>query len=84
MLKHFNALRPAPPAFQYFPYSDARIHDIGAISILDGYGIYYGEYTDKPLYMVMLSLLHRVAGNDYNKLNLLQGNCNCTRNRIQP
>ena len=71
MLKHFNALQPEPPAFQYFPYSDARTHDLGAISIVDGYGIYYGKYTDKPLYMVFLSILHRAAGNDYNKLSLL-------------
>lgn len=71
MLKHFNALRPAPPAFQYFPYSDSRVHDMGALSILSGYGIYFGEYTDKPLYMVMLSMLHRLAGSDYNNLSLL-------------
>lgn len=71
MLKHFNALQPAPPAFQYFPYSDARTHDLGAISIRDGYGIYYGEYTDKPLYMVFLSILHHAADNNYNMLSLL-------------
>jgi hypothetical protein len=70
MIKHFNALRPAPPAFQYFPYSDARIHDMGAISILEGYGIFFGQYTDKPLYMTALSMLHRVTGYDYNKLSL--------------
>ena len=71
MLKHFNALRPAPPAFQYFPFSDARIHDLGARSIVDGYGIYFGEYTDKPFYMVLLSIFHGAAGNDYNMLGML-------------
>ncbi len=70
MLKHFNALRPAPPAFQYFPNLDARAHDLGALSILSGYGIYYGGYTDKPLYMVLLSFLHRLAGDDYNRISL--------------
>lgn len=75
MTKHFNALRPAPPAFQYFPYSDARIHDMGAISILEGYGIFFGQYTDKPLYMTALSMLHRVTGYDYNKLSLLHLYC---------
>lgn len=75
MIKHFNALRPAPPAFQYFPYSDARIHDMGAISILEGYGIFFGQYTDKPLYMTSLSMLHRVTGYDYNKLSLFHLYC---------
>lgn len=71
MVKHFFALRPAPPVFEYLPYSDARVHDLGALSILAGYGISFGEYTDKPLYMVFLSILHQFAGYDYNRLSLL-------------
>ena len=71
MLKHYFALRPLAPAFQYFPYSDARIHDLGAIFTLLGYGINAGGYTDKPLYMVFLAILHFLFGDDYNLLSLI-------------
>jgi len=71
MVKHFFMLRPAPPAFQYFPFSDARDLDLGSLSVINGYGINFGEYTDKPLYIIFLSVLHFFAGNDYNQLSLL-------------
>jgi hypothetical protein len=75
MTKHFFAPRPAPPAFEYYPYSDARIHDLGALSILEGYGINFGEYTDKPLYMIFLAGLHLFADGNYNTLSLLHLGC---------
>jgi hypothetical protein len=71
MVKHFNALRPLPPAYQYFPYGDARVHDLGAIFTQLGYGINAGGYTDKPLYMVFLAILHFLIGEDYNLLSLV-------------
>lgn len=75
MVKHFYALRPAFPAFQYFPYSDARVHDVGALSIQSGYGINFGEYTDKPLYMIFLGILHFFTGNNYDQLSFLHLYC---------
>lgn len=71
MLKHYFSLEPTAPNFQPFPYSDSRHHDIGAISILRGQGIFFKGYTDKPLYMVFLSLLHLIAQQDYVKLTWL-------------
>ena len=65
MLKHYFSLEPTPPNFQPYPYSDARVHDLGAISILKGDGIYFHGYTDKPLYHVLLALLHLFSGNNY-------------------
>ncbi len=72
MLKHYFSLEPTAPNFQPFPFSDARFHDIGAISILKGQGIFFKGYTDKPLYMVFLALLHLIAKNDYGILTWLQ------------
>jgi len=63
--------RPAAPYFQSYPHSDAAVHDVGSLSILKGSGIYFGKYTDKPLYMVFLALLHLVGGYDYNFLIVL-------------
>jgi hypothetical protein len=63
--------RPDPPYFQVFPESDAQIHDTGALAILNGGGIFFKRYTDKPLYMVFLALLHIFAGYDYNLLTFL-------------
>jgi len=65
MLKHYFSLEPTPPNFQPYPYSDARVHDLGAISILKGDGIYFHGYTDKPLYAVFLAVLHLFSGNNY-------------------
>jgi hypothetical protein len=72
MLKHFFSLQPTQPNLQPYPYSDARAHDLGAISILKGDGIYFHGFTDKPMFMVFLALLHLIAGNDYVLLSWAQ------------
>ncbi|MGB4594489.1 MAG: hypothetical protein WBI14_01105, partial [Anaerolineaceae bacterium] len=72
MEKHFFSLTPTEPNLQPYPYSDARYNDLGAISILMGKGIYFHGYTDKPLYMVFLAILHAITGSDYNLLQWAQ------------
>lgn len=72
MVKHFFSLEPTAPNFQPFPVSDARDYDLGALSILKGYGINFSIYTDKPLYMVFLAVLHLISGNNYSLLIFLQ------------
>lgn len=72
MLKHFFSLQPTQPNLQPYPYSDARAHDLGAISILKGDGVYFHGFTDKPMFMVFLALLHLIAGNDYVLLSWVQ------------
>lgn len=69
---HFFSLAPAPPSYQPFPLSDARFHDLGGISILRGFGIYFHKNYDKPLYMVFLAILHIFAGSNYTVLTWLQ------------
>lgn len=72
MLKHFFSLQPTAPNWQPFPFSDARVHDLGALSIMMGKGIYFHGYTDKPLYMLLLAVLHVFAGNNYNWMQWAQ------------
>lgn len=61
--------RPAAPYFQSFPASDAYVHDLGALTVMKGAGI--RTFTDKPLYMIFLAILHVFAGYDYNLLYFL-------------
>lgn len=72
MFKHHFSLEQALPFFQPYPASDARVHDLGAISIIKGYGIFFHGFTDKPLYMVYLAILHLFANNDYALITWLQ------------
>jgi len=67
-----NSLPPTSPNYQPFPTRDARIDDIGGISILKGEGINFHGFTDKPLHMVFLAFLHLFAGYDYSLLTWLQ------------
>ena len=46
--------------------------DLGGLSIIRGYGIYFHGYTDKPLYMIFLSFFHLIAGNNYSLLTWIQ------------
>ena len=71
MLRDFFSLEPAPPSFQPFPYADARDYDMGAISILRGYGIKYYN-NENPLYLVFLAVLHFFAGYNYKALTWMQ------------
>lgn len=57
---------------QPYPRRDAKVHDLGALSILYGEGINFKGYTDKPLYMVILAAFHLIAGYDYRFLQWVQ------------
>ncbi len=72
MLSHHFSLMPAAPAYQPFPFDDARLYDVGSISILRGYGIFFYSYSDKPLYLVFLAILHTFAGLNYALMIWLQ------------
>lgn len=69
---NFFSLAPSAPSYQPFPLSDARFHDLGGISILQGFGIYFHQNYDKPLYMVFLAILHIFAGSNYTIMTWLQ------------
>ena len=72
LLRDATSLEPTPPNLQPYPLRDARVHDIGALSIVMGKGVYFHGYTDKPLYMLFLAVLHIFTGNDYNLLQWAQ------------
>ena len=70
--KHYFNLEPSPPNYEYYPYSDAAVYDIGGEQILLGQGVNNGEPTDKPLYMIFLAFLHNFGGDDYGNIIKLQ------------
>jgi hypothetical protein len=53
------------PTFQPFPNSDAGYYDSMAHSLLIGYP-YQGEIPTRPLYIVLLAILHLLVGEHYN------------------
>jgi hypothetical protein len=71
MERHFFSLPPAAPSYQPFPYSDARLHDIFGISILQGYGV-FSQGFDKPLFNLYMAILHIFAGYNYSLMTWLQ------------
>lgn len=53
------------PTFQPFPNSDAGYYDSMAHSLLIGYP-YQGDIPTRPLYIVLLMILHLLVGERYN------------------
>ncbi|MCJ7434785.1 MAG: glycosyltransferase family 39 protein, partial [Anaerolineales bacterium] len=53
-----------PPAFQPFPYSDAGYYDWMAHSLLIGHP-FQGDIPTRPLYIVFLTFLHALFGENY-------------------
>jgi hypothetical protein len=53
-----------PPTYQPFPYSDAGYYDTMAQSLLIGHP-YQGQIPTRPLYIVLLAVLHLLFGQDY-------------------
>ena len=70
--QHYFSPQPTGPDQQPYPASDALIYDASAHYFINGYGIFSSGYTDKPLYIVFLGLLHLLAGENYWLLTVLQ------------
>jgi hypothetical protein len=68
----FNAPRPSPPTYEYYPFSDATSYDLGSQYALIGQGINNNMLTDKPFYMLFLTLLHAVGGQSVRVVSSLQ------------
>jgi len=68
---HFLPFRVGPD-HQPYPASDALVYDASAHYFINGYGIFSSGYTDKPLYIVFLGLLHLLAGENYEMIIFLQ------------
>ena len=71
-IQSFNAPRPSPPTYEYYPFSDATSYDLGSQYVLIGQGINNNLLTDKPLYMLFLAMLHAVGGQSVRVVSSLQ------------
>ena len=65
MDRSYFAPGPYPPNYVYYPFSDAEAHDLGAQYVLIGQGLNNNQYHDKPFYMLFLTVLHILAGQNY-------------------
>jgi hypothetical protein len=63
---------PRPPNFEYYPFSDPIIFDLGSQFALIGRGIFNGMFFDRALYMSFLVYLHMLGGQDYQRLMAIQ------------
>jgi len=72
-LKHtYFAPSPYPPNYERYPFSDARWFDIGGQYFLLGQGLNNGNLTDRPFMMLLTALLHLIAGQQYDRVVLIQ------------
>jgi len=71
---YFTAV-PTSPNYEYYPFSDAAVYDVGGQYVLIGKGINNGQFTDKPLYMLFLAFLHAIGGQNYMHMIRLQILC---------
>ncbi|MEA4907968.1 MAG: hypothetical protein VB089_10110 [Anaerolineaceae bacterium] len=60
-----------PPAFQFYPTSDAQAYDLSSQYALLGGG-YNHRYVDKPVLTAMFTAYHLLAGQDYDRIIFLQ------------
>ena len=70
----YFAPAPVPPNVEYYPYSDAALHDVIAQNLLIGEGLGGGggKVVRRPLYALFLAGLHALAGQDYLAIITLQ------------
>ncbi len=63
-----------PPNFAQYPYSDARVYDVAAQSALigEGFKFFNGIDVRRPLHAAYLTLLHLIAGQEYDRVIFLQ------------
>ncbi len=62
--------RERPPNFEKYPFSDAEQYDYNSLFLL--HGTVDNFVISKPFYVSFLTILHAVAGLDYNRIVLLQ------------
>lgn len=68
----FFATPPRAPNYEIYPFSDAAYYDFHAQTLIIGLG-YRGEsIPPRPLYILFLALAHLVAGQEYQKVIMLQ------------
>jgi hypothetical protein len=69
---HFFVVGPFPPGDSWFPHSDSVRFDLAAQSLFIGKGINFGNYSDNPLMVGFVALLHYIVGGEFSKTIILQ------------
>jgi hypothetical protein len=67
-----SALEPRAPNYEVYPFSDAQTYDEFSQSIMIGNGFEIDKIPPRPLYIVFLTFLHELAGQDYGNMIALQ------------
>jgi len=62
------------PNFEFYPTSDARVYDLTSQTALVGEGFIFenSPYIRRPTHAACMTILHLLAGQDYEKLAFLQ------------
>jgi len=68
----FNAPKPGPPNYEYYPHSGAVYQDAIAQNLIIGEGYKLDNENEKPLYALFLACLHLIEGQDYQRVVNLQ------------
>lgn len=68
----YFATPPRPPNFEIYPFSDAAFYDFHAQSMLIGLGFRGDSIPPRPLYILLLTFYHLLAGQDYSRVILVQ------------
>jgi len=71
LVPNATALNPIAPNYESYPFSDAQTYDEFSQSILIGNG-FENKIPPRPLYIVFLTFLHMLVGQDYAKVIALQ------------
>ncbi|MCG2785102.1 MAG: hypothetical protein L6461_08355 [Anaerolineae bacterium] len=66
------ATPPRAPNFEIYPFSDALIYAQYVQSALAGYGFMWPEVPTRPFYIVLLTWLHALGGQEYSTVIALQ------------
>ena len=67
-----SALEPRAPNFEVYPFSDAQTYDEFSQSVLIGNGFGMDNIPPRPLYIILLALMHVLVGQDYGNMITLQ------------
>lgn len=72
VIPNASALKPHEPNFEIYPFLDAQTYDQYAQSVLIGNGYGDGNIPQRPFYIVFLVFAHLFAGQDYEKIVMVQ------------
>jgi hypothetical protein len=72
MKSTFNAPRPSPPNYEYYPHSGAAWQDVISQNLIIGEGYKPDLENEKPLYTFLLAGLHVLRDQDYERVVNLQ------------